>query len=81
MDPESLMSGYGDRLIFHGGVDNQYTLAFGSTDEVRAEVEENIRILGAGGGYIPAPCHTIQTISPMENILALYEAGYVCGRQ
>ena len=79
MDREGLKRDFGDDLIFHGAVDNQYTLAFGSTDEVRAEVEENIRILGAGGGYIPSPCHTIQTISPIENILAMYEAGYECG--
>jgi uroporphyrinogen decarboxylase len=47
--------------------------------EVRQEVRENIDILGAGGGYILAPCHALQTVSPPENVIAMYEAGYEYG--
>jgi uroporphyrinogen decarboxylase len=60
-------------------VDNQYTLPFGSVDEVRQEVRENLRILGAGGGYILAPCHNIQPVSPPENVVAMYQEGYASG--
>jgi uroporphyrinogen decarboxylase len=42
-------------------------------------VIENIRVLGAGGGYILAPCHNVQAVSPAENIVALYTAGYAHG--
>ena len=76
MEREALKRDFGDRLIFHGGVDNQYTLAFGSVAEVRAEVCENLRLLGEGGGYVLAPCHNIQAVSPPENIVALYQTGY-----
>jgi uroporphyrinogen decarboxylase len=76
MDRESLKADFGDKVIFHGGVDNQYTLAFGSVEDVRKEVQENIEILGRDGGYILAPCHNIQVISPPENIVAMYETGY-----
>lgn len=79
MDREGLKRDFGDKLIFHGGVDNQYTLPFGTVDEVRREVLDNYRILGAGGGYILAPCHNIQSVSPPENIVAMYETGYECG--
>lgn len=79
MDRESLKRDFGDRLVFHGGVDNQYTLARGTVDEVRIEVEDNLRILGDGGGYILAPCHNIQAVSPAENIVAMYETGYALG--
>ena len=79
MDREGLKRDFGDRFIFHGGVDNQYTLAFGTIEEVRQEVLDNLRILGAGGGYILAPCHNIQAVSPPENIVALYETGYEAG--
>ncbi|MHB9033425.1 MAG: uroporphyrinogen decarboxylase family protein [Anaerolineae bacterium] len=79
MDRELLKSNYGDKLIFHGGVDNQYTLAFGQPEEVKQEVADNLRILGAGGGYILAPCHNIQAVSPPENIVALYDTGYELG--
>ena len=35
---------------------------------------------GAGGGYILAPCHNIQPLTPPENVVAMYETGYACGR-
>ena len=76
MEREGLKRDFGDKLIFHGGVDNQYTLPFGTTDEVRQEVIDNIRILGEGGGYILGPCHNIQAVGPAENVVAMYEAGY-----
>jgi len=79
MERETLKARYGERLIFHGALDNQYTLPFGSPEEVRQEVRDNLRILGAGGGYILAPCHNIQPITPPENVLAMYEEGYAAG--
>jgi uroporphyrinogen decarboxylase len=57
-------------------MDNQETLPFGSVQDVHREVAENIGILGAGGGYILAPCHNLQSITPPENIVAMYETGY-----
>jgi uroporphyrinogen decarboxylase len=74
MGREELKRDFGDVFVFHGGVDNQITLPFGTPDDVAHEVAENIRILGAGGGYIVAPCHNVQPITPTQNILALYEA-------
>ena len=79
MDREGLKRDFGDALVFHGAMDNQFTLAFGSVADVRREVEENIRILGEGGGYILGPCHNLQVIGPPENIVAMYEAGYEYG--
>ncbi len=79
MERESLKRDFGDRLVFHGAVDNQYTLPFGTVQEVRQEVLDNLHILGAGGGYILAPCHNIQPNTPIENILAMYETGYENG--
>ena len=79
MEREGLKRDFGEKLIFHGAVDNQQTLAFGSVEDVRREVLDNLRILGAGGGYILAPCHNIQAVSPPENIVAMYETGYEAG--
>jgi uroporphyrinogen decarboxylase len=80
MDRAALKATFGDQVIFHGGMDNQQTLPFGSVEEVRQEVLDNIEILGKGGGYILAPCHNIQAVSPPENIVALYETAYEYGR-
>jgi uroporphyrinogen decarboxylase len=79
MEREGLKRDFGDKIVFHGAVDNQHTLPFGTVDEVRQEVLDNLRILGEGGGYILAPCHNIQSIGPAENIVAMYETGYEYG--
>ena len=79
MEREGIKADFGDQVILHGGVDNQYTLPFGTVDEVRQEVLDNLRILGAGGGYILAPCHNIQAVSPPENVVAMYQTAYEHG--
>lgn len=76
MEREGLKRDFGDALVFHGAVDNQQTLPFGSVQDVRQEVLDNIRILGEGGGYIVAPCHNIQSVGPPENVVAMYATGY-----
>lgn len=81
MEREKLKKEFGDKLIFHGGVDNQHTLAFGSVKDVEEEVKYNLKVLGEGGGYILAPCHNIQPVSPVENIIAMYKTGYEYGWQ
>jgi uroporphyrinogen decarboxylase len=79
MEREGLKKDFGPRIALHGGVDNQFTLPFGSVAEVRQEVLDDIRILGRGGGYILAPCHNIQPLTPPENVVAMYETGYENG--
>ena len=79
MEREGLKRDFGSRLVFHGGMDNQSTLPFGTVEDVRHEVLDNLRILGEEGGYILAPCHNIQVVSPPENIIAMYSAGYEYG--
>jgi len=79
MEREGLKRDFGDQVIFHGGVDNQQTLPFGSVEDVCEEVRTNIEVLGADGGYIIAPCHNIQANTPPENIVAMYETGYELG--
>lgn len=79
MDRKELKREFGDKVVFHGAVDNQHTLPFGSEEEVKNEVIYNIKVLGRGGGYILAPCHNIQPITPIKNILVMYETGYKYG--
>lgn len=76
MGLESLKAKYGDKIIFHGGVDTQDVMPFGTADDVRAETQRCIDILGAGGGYIPCSCHNIQAGTPIENILAMIETAH-----
>jgi len=79
MDRQELKRSFGDKIVFHGAMDNQRTLAFGSEEEIRQEVRDNIRILGEGGGYILGPCHNIQVITPPKHVVAMYDEGYKSG--
>jgi len=74
-DLEALKAEYGDRLCFHGAIDNQQTLPFGTVEDVRAEVQRMVETLACDRtGLIVAPCHNLQAITPVENIVAMYEA-------
>jgi uroporphyrinogen decarboxylase len=42
--------------------------------EVKEAVKRAIFDLAPGGGYILAPAHDVQPDTPIENVLALYEA-------
>ena len=80
MEIEPLKRDFGHRLCFHGGIDNQHTLPFGTPEEVRAEVRRSIEVLASDKtGYILAPCHNIQAITPIENILAMYDEAWKAG--
>jgi uroporphyrinogen decarboxylase len=79
MEREGLKRDFGDRLVFHGAMDNQRILPFGTVEEVRKEVEDNLNTLGRDGGYVLAPCHNIQAVSPVENIVAMYEHAHAVG--
>ena len=79
MAREGLIRNFGDQISFHGAMDNQFTMVHGSVADVRQEVQDNIRILNANNGYILGPCHNLQAVSPPENIVAMYEAGYEYG--
>lgn len=71
MDLAGLKRDFGDRLAFHGAVDTQRLLNFGTEHDVKAEVIRCIDILGPGGGFILAPVHYIQPDVPPENIVAM----------
>ncbi len=80
MAPAELKSEFGDRLCFHGAVDTQQTLPFGTKEQVIAEVRERIETMGAGGGYILAPVHTVEADVPIDNLLTVYEAARTYGQ-
>ncbi|MBN2271678.1 MAG: hypothetical protein JXN61_13750, partial [Sedimentisphaerales bacterium] len=75
MDPEGLVAKYGGRIVFWGGgVDTQQTLPFGTPDEVRRQVAERVEIFSRKNGYVFNTIHNIQCNTPIENVLAMFEA-------
>ncbi len=79
MEPAGLKEEFGSSLCFHGSLDTQKTLPFGSAKDVREEVKKRIEILSPGGGFILAPTHNFQENTPLENILAMYETAIRAG--
>lgn len=80
MDIRELKSLFGEQLTFHGGIDVQHLMPFGSIDKIRIAAKETIEVLGKNGGYFFSPSHRFQPNTPMENIIALYEAASEYGR-
>ncbi len=75
MEAGRLKKAFGDRLVFWGGgVDTQTTFAFGTPEEVRAQVLRRLEIFAPGGGYVFNAVHNIQATTPVENIAAMIEA-------
>ena len=73
LDPERIKREYGDKLCFWGSIDEQHTLPFGTTDDVRKEVLTRLDTIGKDGGLIIGPTHFIQLDTPMQNFHAMVE--------
>jgi len=75
MEAPRLKHEFGDRFVFWGGgVDTQKTMAFGTPDQVYAEVRERIDIFNEKGGFVFNAVHNIQGNTPVDNIEALFRA-------
>ncbi|MFC2089838.1 uroporphyrinogen decarboxylase family protein [Bacteroidota bacterium] len=74
MDAENLISKFGERIAYFGGIDIQELLPQGPVERIKSEVMRIAGIYGKNSGYILAPAHNIQDDTPMEHILAFFEA-------
>ena len=67
MNLEELSKRFGKELSFFGGISTQNTLPFGTSQEVRSEVIDRIRVLGKNDGYIISPSHEVTSDCKDEN--------------
>lgn len=75
MDPQTLKNSFGDRVVFWGGgVDTQKTLPFGTPGEVREQVLRRCEIFATNGGFVFNSIHNAQAGTPLENIVAMFDA-------
>ena len=70
---DGLVGDFGDRICFHGGMDTQTLLPFGSTGDVRDTVRAFRGLTRDCGGYILAGSQKYIDDIPAENLTALYE--------
>ncbi len=74
MEPAGLKRDFGKQVTFHGAIDTQYILPFGTPEEVKAETIRCIQALGTEGGFILGPCHNVQPDVPPENLASMFRA-------
>jgi uroporphyrinogen decarboxylase len=79
MDPRELAAKYGGRLCFHGSIDTQHTLPFGTPEDVRRQVRERIETFKPYGGFTIAPSQHLLPDIPIENIVAMYDEAWRSG--
>jgi uroporphyrinogen decarboxylase len=74
MEPAGLKADFGrDMTFWGGGCDTQVILPLGSPDEIRQHVNEQVKILNPGGGFVFQQVHNILADVPPQNIVAMLE--------
>lgn len=74
MDFREIHDQFGDRLSFHGTIGTQTVMPFGTPEEVRRKVFENLDIAGKHGGLYVCPTHLLEPEVPVENVVAYIQA-------
>jgi uroporphyrinogen decarboxylase len=75
MDVHKLVREFGGKVCFNGGVDVQGMMIHGSPEDVKNEVRMLVDLFGRfNGGYIGGTSHSIMPETPLDNVIALYEA-------
>ncbi|MFW5692901.1 MAG: uroporphyrinogen decarboxylase family protein [Thermoguttaceae bacterium] len=75
MDAAGLKRDFGQRITFWGGgCDTHKVLTFGTPEQVRRHVREQVDILAPGGGFVFQQVHNILANVPPENIIAMFDA-------
>ena len=72
LESEVLANEFFGKIAFHGGVDTQGVLPFGSPEEVKQQAKELVHQLGRNGGYILMSSQALEVDVPTENIDALF---------
>ena len=74
MDFASIHKKYGKQISFNGTIGTQKLMPFGTPEEVKKQVRNNLDIAGERGGLFCCPTHLLEPEVPWENIEAYVEA-------
>ena len=80
MNPKYLKEHFGGKLCFHGCISTAGVLTVGNVSDVENNVKETIETFRDLNCYMLSPTHMIQDNTPVENIIAMYEAAHKHGR-
>jgi len=79
MSPEYLKARFGNKLCFRGCISTAGALPFGTASDVIDDVKKTLAIMMNGYGYHFSPAHEIQDNTPVENVIAMYQAAHDFG--
>ena len=76
MEPAGLKKDFGNAILLNGAIDSHHVLIEGrDTHFVREKVLKTLEIMAPGGGYVAGASHdTILEETPVENVLAMFDA-------
>lgn len=72
MEPENLSKKYGDKLVFHGGLDTQNIFPNGTQNEVEEHCTNLVSKLNTNGNLVICPSNNFMPGTPLENIERAY---------
>ena len=80
MEPANLKTKFGSKLLFNGCIDSHHVLIAGTPESVRKKTQEVLEIMKPGGGYVLSASHDyILEETPVENVVAMFDAGWQFG--
>jgi len=79
MSPRYLKEKFGNRLTYRGCISTA-ALAVTTPEQVTELCKETMSIMMEGYGYHFAPTHQLQDNTPVENVIAMYQAAHDFGR-
>jgi uroporphyrinogen decarboxylase len=75
MNLRELKRDFGDKILFNGAIDSHHVLIEGTPETVHTKTREVLDIMSPGGGYVAGASHdTILEETPVENVLAMFDA-------
>ena len=80
MSPAYLAKTFGGRLNFRGCISTAGPLAYGTAAQTEQVCKDTLEIMMQVRGYHFAPTHQIQDNTPVENVVAMYNAAHKYGR-
>jgi uroporphyrinogen-III decarboxylase len=75
MDLKTLKAEFGHKIVFNGAIDSHHVLIKATPETVRQRTREVLDIMKPAGGYVAGASHdTILEETPLDNVLAMFDA-------
>ena len=77
MNPAQLKNAYGDKLVFHGGIN---AVLWDKPDLIKEEIRRVVPVMKENGGYVFSSDHSIPENVSLEDFKGIIEEAKKCGK-